>query len=124
MMAKCLLILLIIISTSLVAQTKNQAIIKIKKDDIDISKGKKIYIDNCKVCHDNSRLGPKLNGVTKKYSKKWILDFTVNSERFIKLKDKDAVKIWLAWKKAPMTVYTGFTKESLDQLYAYLETLK
>lgn len=124
MTKRTLIILFIFISTGFLAQTKQPKIIKIKKDNSDILKGHKIYVDNCKVCHDNTKLGPKLNGVTEKYSKQWVLEFTENSERLIKLKDKDALKIWLAWKKAPMTVYTGFTKESLDQLYAYLKTLK
>lgn len=125
MTTKILIISFVFITTILTSQTTTKPpTIKIKKDNSDILKGQKIYIDNCKVCHDNPKLGPKLNGVTEKYTKQWILDFTVNSERLIKLKDKDAVKIWLAWKKAPMTVYDGFTKETLDQLYAYLKTLK
>jgi cytochrome c2 len=118
------ILILFFTATTAFAQTTKPATIKVKKDDSNILKGQKIYIDNCASCHDNTKRGPKLNGVTDKYSKQWVLDFSENSERLIKLKDKDAVKIWLEWKKAPMTVFTGFTDETREQLYAYLKTLK
>ena len=125
MTIRFILTILFISSINLIAQTPSKpSTIKIKKDNSDLLAGRKIYVQNCAVCHDNPKLGPKLNGVTAKYSKQWVLDFTVNSELLIHNKDKAAIKIWLAWKKAPMTVYNGFTKETLDQLYIYLKSLK
>ena len=125
MTIRFILAILFISSINLIAQTPSKpSTIKIKKDNSDLLAGRKIYVQNCAVCHDNPKLGPKLNGVTAKYSKQWVLDFTVNSELLIHNKDKAAIKIWLAWKKAPMTVYNGFTKETLDQLYIYLKSLK
>jgi mono/diheme cytochrome c family protein len=125
MTIRFILAILFIFSINLIAQTPSKpSTIKIKKDNSDLLAGRKIYVQNCAVCHDNPKLGPKLNGVTAKYSKQWVLDFTVNSELLIHNKDKAAIKIWLAWKKAPMTVYDGFTRETLDQLYIYLKSLK
>jgi mono/diheme cytochrome c family protein len=125
MTIRIILIILFISSLSLIAQTPSKpSTIKIKKDNSDLIAGRKIYVQNCAVCHDNPKLGPKLNGVTEKYPKQWVLDFTVNNELMIRRKDKDAIKIWLAWKKSAMTVYDGFTKETLDQLYVYLKSLK
>ena len=125
MTIRFILTILFISSINLIAQTPSKpSTIKIKKDNSDLLAGRKIYVQNCAVCHDNPKLGPKLNGVTTKYSKQWVLDFTVNSELLIHNKDKAAIKIWLAWKKAPMTVYDGFNRETLDQLYIYLKSLK
>ena len=125
MTIRFILAILFISSINLIAQTPSKpSTIKIKKDNSDLLAGRKIYVQNCAVCHDNPKLGPKLNGVTAKYSKQWVLEFTVNSELLIHNKDKAAIKIWLAWKKAPMTVYNGFTKETLNQLYIYLKSLK
>ncbi|MCD6068923.1 MAG: hypothetical protein K0S33_3749 [Bacteroidetes bacterium] len=111
-------------STFILSQTK-PATIKVRKDASLIADGKMYYVQDCKVCHDNPKLGPKLNGVTEKYSKQWVIDFTINSEKLIHLKDKQALKIWLEWKKAPMTVYEGTVPPDFgEKIYAYLKTLK
>ena len=126
MTLKIISIIILLSTLKVIAQTPNKlSTIKIKRDNTDLLNGKKYYIQNCAICHDNPKLGPKLNGVTEKYSKQWVLDFTENNERLLNLKDKQAIKIWLAWKKAPMTVYEGgVTKKQLEDLYTYLKTLK
>jgi hypothetical protein len=124
-MTKHLLLTISLVCILNIVRGQQPSVIKIRKDTSDLHEGRQLYILNCVVCHDDPKRGPKLNGITDKYPKQWVLDFTENSERLIHLKDKDALKIWLEWKKEPMTVYEGgVTKKQLEQLYIYLKTLK
>ena len=87
----------------------------------DAAKGKDIFNANCAACHklDAKATGPALRGVGAKYEKEWIYKWVHNSSDLIKSGDADAVKVFEANNKIPMTGFPQLSEADIDNIIAY-----
>jgi mono/diheme cytochrome c family protein len=84
-------------------------------------KGKEIFNTNCAACHklDAKATGPALRGVGAKYEKAWLYKWIHNSSDLIKSGDADAVKVFEANNKVPMTGFPQLSEADIDNIIAY-----
>ena len=84
-------------------------------------KGKEIFNINCAACHklDAKATGPALRGVGAKYEKAWLYKWIHNSADLIKSGDADAVKVFEANNKIPMTGFPQLSEADIDNIIAY-----
>ena len=87
----------------------------------DPAKGKAIFNTNCAACHklDAKATGPALRGVADKYDKEWLYKWIKNSAELIKSGDAEAVKVFEANGKVPMTAFPQLSNEDIDNILAY-----
>jgi cytochrome c551/c552 len=88
-------------------------------------KGEALFKQHCTSCHkiDAKLVGPKLQGVTKKYADdpKWLYAFIKNSQKLIKRGDKKALKIYEEYGKVGMNAFPFFTDEDIRAILYYVE---
>lgn len=84
-------------------------------------KGKEIFNTNCAACHklDAKATGPALRGVGAKYEKAWLYKWIHNSADLIKSGDAQAVKVFEANNKVPMTAFPQLSEADIDNIIAY-----
>ena len=84
-------------------------------------KGKEIFNTNCAACHklDAKATGPALRGVGAKYEKAWLYKWIKNSSDLIKSGDAEAVKVFEANNKVPMTSFPQLSDADIDNIIAY-----
>jgi mono/diheme cytochrome c family protein len=84
-------------------------------------KGKEIFNTNCAACHklDAKATGPALRGVGAKYEKAWLYKWIHNSSDLIKSGDAQAVKVFEANNKVPMTSFPQLSEADIDNIIAY-----
>ena len=84
-------------------------------------KGKEIFNTNCAACHklDAKATGPALRGVGAKYDKAWLYKWIHNSGDLIKSGDAQAVKVFEANNKVPMTAFPQLSEGDIDNIIAY-----
>ena len=84
-------------------------------------KGKEIFNTNCAACHklDAKATGPALRGVGAKYDKAWLYKWIHNSGDLIKSGDAQAVKVFEANNKIPMTPFPQLSEADIDNIIAY-----
>ena len=84
-------------------------------------KGKDIFNTNCAACHklDAKATGPALRGVGAKYEKAWLYKWIHNSADLIKSGDAQAVKVFEANNKIPMTAFPQLSEADIDNIIAY-----
>lgn len=87
----------------------------------DAVKGKEIFNTNCAACHklDAKATGPALRGVGAKYDKAWLYKWIHNSGDLIKSGDAQAVKVFEANNKVPMTAFPQLSEADIDNIIAY-----
>ena len=84
--------------------------------------GKAIFNGDCTACHNiggGRKVGPDLEGVTKRRTQDWVFKFVNNSAGLIASGDADAKKVFEEYGKMPMPPH-NFTKEEIASLYEYL----
>ena len=84
-------------------------------------KGKEIFNTNCAACHklDAKATGPALRGVGAKYDKAWLYKWIKNSADLIKSGDAQAVKVFEANNKIPMSSFPQLSDADIDNIIAY-----
>lgn len=87
----------------------------------DAARGKQAYVDSkCAVCHsiagEGNKKGAELDGVAAKLTPDQIRGWITNAP--------DMAAKANVTRKPPMKAYTDFSKEKVDDLVAYLSTLK
>jgi len=87
----------------------------------DAARGRQAYVDSkCSVCHligdEGNKKGTALDGVAAKLTAEQIRDWLTNAPEM-------AAKANIT-RKPPMKAYTDFSKQKVDDLVAYLGTLK
>ncbi|MBA4318640.1 MAG: cytochrome C, partial [Flavobacterium sp.] len=84
-------------------------------------KGKEIFNTNCAACHklDAKATGPALRGVGAKYDKAWLYKWIKNSADLIKSGDAQAVKVFEANNKIPMSPFPQLSDADIDNIIAY-----
>lgn len=97
---------------------------KIQK--IEITKGEKLFKQNCSVCHSEGTemlTGPGLAGIKQRVPKgNWLIQFILNNEKLIKNGDVYANKIFRQYGKAAMTVFEGqLTEADVNTIIEYLD---
>jgi mono/diheme cytochrome c family protein len=84
--------------------------------------GKAIFTRECIACHNiggGKKVGPDLQGVTKKRDINWLSKFINNSQEFIASGDPEAKKIFEEFNKIPMPSHE-FTKAEITALVNYI----
>lgn len=85
--------------------------------------GKKIFNDNCQVCHSvgaDKLVGPGLKDVTKRRPEAWLIPWIRNSQKVIESGDKYAVDLYNAYNKTQMPPY-AFSDDEIKSVLAYIE---
>ncbi len=85
--------------------------------------GKKIFTDNCQVCHSvgaDKLIGPGLKDVTKRRPEAWLISWIRNSQKVIESGDKYAVDLYNAYNKTQMPPY-AFSDDEIKSVLAYIE---
>lgn len=93
----------------------------------DAAKGKEAFTTNCARCH-NSALekvgtGPALMGVSSRIpAGDWKYRWVANSAKLIAEGDAYAVKVWNANNKASMDPFPSLPKETIDDIFAWIDS--
>jgi mono/diheme cytochrome c family protein len=85
--------------------------------------GKKIFTDNCQVCHSvgaDKLIGPGLKDITKRRTEAWLIPWIRNSQKVVESGDKYAVDLYNAYNKTQMPPY-DFTDDQIKSVLAYIE---
>jgi mono/diheme cytochrome c family protein len=85
--------------------------------------GKKIFTDNCQVCHSvgaEKLIGPGLKDVTKRRPEAWLISWIRNSQKVIESGDKYAVDLYNAYNKTQMPPY-AFSDDEIKSVLAYID---
>lgn len=86
--------------------------------------GEKLYMSFCARCHSNfdeNMTGPSLVGVTAKYSREWIYQWTIDSQKLIKSGDADAVKIFEQYQSIQPAF--DLTRTEVKAIFDYIDGL-
>lgn len=83
--------------------------------------GEQIFKASCSSCHNpfKDAVGPKLAGITKRRTEKWLRSWISNSSKMIAEKDPIAVQLYNKWGKTAMTAFPLKDKD-MYKLIAYL----
>ena len=89
-----------------------------------VEEGKSIFLTRCAACHNvNKKLtGPALNGIDKKRSAEWIINFVRSSQTMVKAGDEDAVAIFEEFNKIPMPDHADLTEENINNIVAFIKS--
>ncbi len=94
-------------------------------DDELYQKGQKLFDRHCAPCHsvelDKKSTGPSLSGITTKRDRKWLYEFTQNSQKMIVEKDSIALELWNEWAFSVMPPFQNLSKEELQAIYDYIQ---
>lgn len=115
--ARFLSLLLLFVSTSLLAQD-------IPTDAANISAGQSIFDANCKTCHrvHQKLVGPALADVYNRApSIDWIKAFVHNSQAVIASGDDYANKLYNEYNKTQMTAFSSLKDEDIMNVLAYIK---
>lgn len=92
--------------------------------DTDFNYGKALFKENCKGCHKENMMqrstGPVLGGITKKRNKKWLYEFTKNSQKMYVEGDSLAIAIGDEYFGL-MPAFPALSDSDLDKIYYYVE---
>lgn len=88
-----------------------------------VAKGKEVFFYNCVACHNFNYdgIGPRLAGVSKQVSTKWLVDFINKPKSIIDSGDLRAVALYEKFGSY-MPNFSHLTKEKMKALIAYIET--
>lgn len=84
--------------------------------------GKKLFTDNCVVCHSlgaDRLVGPGLKGVNERRPEAWLVSWIRNSQKVVESGDKYAVDLFNAYNKTPMPPY-DFSDEEIKSILKYI----
>lgn len=100
-----------------------QPIAQAAAPDAATEQGKKIFNENCVVCHSlgsDKLIGPGLKGVTQRRPEAWLISWIRNSQKVIESGDKYAVDLFNAYNKTQMPSY-AFEDEEIKSILKYIE---
>ncbi|GIV24746.1 MAG: hypothetical protein KatS3mg026_0438 [Bacteroidia bacterium] len=89
-------------------------------------KGKVLFQQRCAACHklEQKLIGPPLAGVESRRKKEWFLQFVANSQALIQAGDKEAVAVYNEYNKQVMPPFPDLTPADLEDLWAYVNSVK
>lgn len=84
--------------------------------------GKELFYTNCAACHNVAKdaTGPALAFIGQRRDKKWLYDFTRNSQEVIHSGDMYADCLYTRYHYTAMPDFPQLTDEQLDAIYDYL----
>lgn len=87
--------------------------------------GYELILANCASCHNPIRdaTGPKLAGVTKRRTEKWLRSWISNSSKMIAEGDTQAVELYNKWGKTTMTAFP-ISDNEMDKIIDYLKSIE
>lgn len=93
------------------------------QEAIDVTKGEKLYKQNCAACHkiDKRLVGPALGGVTERRSEEWLLRWIRNNQELRESGDADAIAIFNEYNGSPMTAFPQFSDDEIRSMLAYVD---
>ena len=88
----------------------------------DVNAGEELFKANCTSCHaiDKKVIGPKLEGVTKKYTEEWLIKWIKNNEALRKSGDAQANAIYNEYNGAAMNLFANFSDDDVKNILAYI----
>lgn len=89
-----------------------------------LEEGKTIFMTRCAACHNVNKnlIGPALNGLEKKRSMDWIINFIRSSQAMIKNGDKDAIAVFEQHNKIPMPDHPDLTDENIKNIVEFINS--
>jgi cytochrome c oxidase subunit II len=93
----------------------------------DAVKGKEAFMGNCARCHssalEKASTGPALMGVSSRIpADPWKYQWVANSRKLIDAGDAYANKVFNANAKAPMDPFPNMPKETIDDIFAWIDS--
>ncbi|MEZ0540809.1 c-type cytochrome [Fibrella sp. Tmos10] len=92
----------------------------------DVAKGKELFENNCKTCHNvnaEALVGPGLAGVRQRTpGDAWLQKWIRNSSALIATGDAYAVKIFNQFNKTQMTSFTNFSDGDIKSILDYIDS--
>lgn len=87
--------------------------------------GREIFMAICTSCHNplKDATGPKLAGVTKRRTEKWLRSWISNSSKMIAEGDKQALALYNKWGKTSMTAFP-LPDAEMNKLIDYLKSIE
>ena len=90
-----------------------------------IKLGKESFKKNCANCHAinlrSTLTGPPLGRVEKFRNKKWLIEYTINSQAMIQKGDSLAICLWRKWRPNVMNSFLQLDTSEIEAIYAFIE---
>ena len=97
----------------------------ITKYGIDTNNGKRLFKQNCAVCHnlDNNKIvGPGLENVISRVpNEQWLFDYISNSDSLFKQKDPYSLKLRAEYPDVRMTNFTDLSAKDINEIIAFIK---
>jgi cytochrome c553 len=89
------------------------------------SEGEQLFRDYCAACHKpgTELIGPDIKKIRDQRDKVWIISFVQNSQKMILAGDKEAVKLFLDYKKVVMPV-NDLTENQITSILNFADTVQ
>lgn len=86
--------------------------------------GRELFKGNCASCHNplKDAVGPKLAGITKRRTEKWLRSWISNPRKMIAEGDKEALALYNKWGKTSMTAFP-LSDAEMNKLIDYLKSI-
>lgn len=86
--------------------------------------GRVLFSQNCRSCHriHMKSIDPKLEGVTSKHSKEWLIAFTKNSTKLVRNGDVKATRIYNEYNGSIMETFENLSDEQIIAIYDYIDS--
>ena len=87
--------------------------------------GQEIFMEYCTSCHNpfKDATGPKLSGVTKRRTEKWLRSWISNPSKMLAEGDKQALALYNKWGKTSMTSFP-LSDAEMNKLIDYLKSIE
>ena len=87
--------------------------------------GEKLFRDYCAACHKPGRelIGPDIRNIRNSRDKTWIISYVQNSQLMIKNNEKEAVKLFLDYKKVVMPA-NALNENQIISILNYVDTVR
>src|SRR5687767_2849960 len=123
-LSKALVLTLLLSLNSCNFKTKSETN-TLELDSISISKGQKIFSDNCTACHNFKQdgIGPQLGGLTTVVEVEWIKNFIKDPKTIIESGDERAQRLFEKYKTI-MPSFSHYSDDELVDIIAFLNTKK
>jgi hypothetical protein len=86
--------------------------------------GERLFRDYCAACHKpgTELIGPDIKNIRDKRDKVWIMSFVQNSQKMILNNDKEAIKLFLDYKKVVMPA-NALDEKQITSILNYIDTV-